>query len=123
MVNEPATWSSFSGSLAKIIKDKKSIPSERGTRYFGPSKMSFINLLIHSLSIIAFFKKTILIRSILFLVVYLFLVIGKITAITLIPVVAVILMMVSVMKLSKRENILEFNHSLDNIKDIENILK
>ena len=47
----------------------------------------------------------------------------KITAITLIPVVAVILMMVSVMKLSKRENILEFNHSLDNIKDIENILK
>ena len=41
MVNEPATWSSFSGSLAKTIKDKKFIPSERGTRYFGPSKMSF----------------------------------------------------------------------------------
>ena len=36
IVNEPATWSSFSGSLAKTAKDKKSIPSERGTRYFGP---------------------------------------------------------------------------------------
>ena len=33
MVNEPATWSSFSGSLAKTVKDKRSIPSERGTRY------------------------------------------------------------------------------------------
>ena len=52
MVNEPSTWSSFSGSLAKIAKDRKSIPSERGTRYFGPSKMSFINLLKHSLSLI-----------------------------------------------------------------------
>ena len=58
IVNEPATWSSFSGSLAKTIKDKKFIPSERGTRYFGPSKMSFINLLKHSLSIIAVFKST-----------------------------------------------------------------
>ena len=49
MVNEPATWSSFSGSLAKAAKDIKFIPSERGTRYFGPSKMSFLNLLKHSL--------------------------------------------------------------------------
>ena len=87
MVNEPATWSSFSGSLAKIVKDRKSIPSERGTRYFGPSKMSFVNLLKHSLSIIAVFKITLLIRSIIFLITYLFLVTGKISAITLIPVV------------------------------------
>ena len=65
MVNEPATWSSFSGSLAKIAKDKKSISSERGTRYFGPSKMSFVNLLKHSLSIIAVFRvKSLLIRAI-----------------------------------------------------------
>ena len=78
MVNEPATWSSFSGSLAKIAKEKNYIPSERGTRYFGPSKMSFMNLLKHSLSIIAVFKTTLLIRSILFLIVYLFLVVGKI---------------------------------------------
>ena len=121
MVNEPATWSSFSGSLAKTVKDKKSIPSERGTRYFGPSKMSFINLLKHSLSIIAVFKTTLLIRSILFLIVYLFLVVGKISVITLIPVIAVIIMMLSVIILSKRENMTEFNSSLKNIKDIEQL--
>ena len=121
MVNEPATWSSFSGSLSKIVKDKKFIPSERGTRYFGPSKMSFINLLKHSLLIIAVFKTTLLIRSILFLIAYLFLVTGKISIITLLPVIGVIIMMLSVIVLSKRENMSEFNSSLDNIKEIEKL--
>jgi hypothetical protein len=119
MVNEPATWSSFSGSLAKIAKDKKFIPSERGTRYFGPSKMSFINLLKHSLSIITVFKTTLLIRSIIFLIAYLFLVTGKISIITLIPVLGVIIMMISVIILSSRENMSEFNSSLDNIENID----
>ena len=121
MVNEPATWSSFSGALAKIAKDKKSIPSERGTRYFGPSKMSFINLLKHSLSIIAVFKSTLLIRSILFLIAYLFLVIGKISVVTLMPVLGVIIMMISVIILSSRENMSEFNSSLENIESIDKI--
>ena len=121
MVNEPATWNSFSGSLAKIAKERKFIPSERGIRYFGPSKMSFFNLLKHSLSIIAVFKITLLIRSVLFLIAYLFLVIGKISVITLIPVVGVIIMMLSVIILSKRENMSEFNNSLDNIKEIEKL--
>jgi len=121
MINEPATWSSFSGSLAKIAKIRKSVPSERGTRYFGPSKMSFFNLLKHSLSIIAVFKKTLLIRSILFLIAYLFLVIGKISIITLIPVVGVIIMMLSVITLSKRENMSEYISSLENIESIDKI--
>ena len=121
MVNESATWSSFSGSLAKTVKDRKSIPSIRGTRYFGPSKMSFVNLLKHSLCIIAVFKTTLFIRSLLFLIVYIFLVAGKISVITLIPVVAVIFMVISVIILSRRENIEEFNNSLTNINDIENL--
>ena len=121
MVSEPATWSSFSGSLAKITKDRKPIPSERGTRYFGPSKMSFINLLKHSLSIIAVFKLTLLTRSILFLIAYLFLVIGNISIVTLIPIIGVIIMMISVIILSKRENMSEFNDCLDNISSIDKI--
>ena len=121
MVSEPATWSSFSGSLAKIIKDRKPIPSERGTRYFGPSKMSLINLLKHSLSIIAVFKLTLLTRSILFLIAYLFLVTGNISIVTLIPIIGVIIMMISVIILSKRENLSEFNNCLDNIGSINKI--
>ena len=123
MINDSATWSSFSGSLAKIIKgeDLTSVSSTRGTRYFGPSKMSFVNLLKHSLSIMAVFKKTLLIRSIFFLISYLFLIINNFSIVTLIPVVAVITMLVSVMILSKRENMLEFNESLKDIQSIDKI--
>ena len=121
MINEPATWSSFSGSFAKIVKDKKSILSIRGKRYFGPSKMNFFNLLKHSLSIISVFKKTLLVRSLLFLIVYLFSIIGKISVVTLIPVIGVIVMMLSVIILSRRENMSEFKSSLENIENIDKI--
>ena len=44
LVNEKATWNSFSGSLTKVNEILTPIPSHRGARYFGPSQMSFINL-------------------------------------------------------------------------------
>ena len=119
IVNESATWSSFSGSLIKTIKNRTSIPSIRGTRYFGPSKMSFINLLKHSLSIMAVFKRIFMIRSILFLVFYLILITGKISLITLVPVILVIFIMISVFLLSKRESVSEFNSSLESIESID----
>ena len=121
MTDEAATWSSFSGSLSKTAKVRKSVSSIRGSRYFGPSKMSFIDLLKHSLSIIAVFKPTVLIRSIIFLAVYIFLVLKHISIITLIPVALVIAMIISVFVLSKRENITELNNSLKNINNIENL--
>ena len=121
MNKEAATWSSFAGALSKIAKERKSVPSIRGERYFGPSKMSFINLLKHSLSIIAVFKTTVLIRSIIFLAVYLFLVMQNISAITLIPLALIILLLISVFVLSGRENINELNNSLENISNIENL--
>jgi polyisoprenyl-phosphate glycosyltransferase len=121
LVNEPATWSSFSGSLAKVTKNKKSIPSKKSKRYYGSSKMNFVDLLKHSLSIISVFKATLLIRSTIFLITYLFLVTGKISVITLIPVIGVIIMMISVIILSRREDILDFNNSLENIQIIDQI--
>ena len=121
MINEKATWSSFSGALAKIAKDRAPIPSERGKRYFGPSKMSFKNLLIHSLSIVSVFKTNVLIRSILFLIVYFFLIHQNITPIMLIPVLLVFILIVSVIIISKRENLEEFHNSLINVSNIDNL--
>ena len=121
MINEKATWSSFSGALAKITKDRAIIPSERGTRYFGPSKMSFKNLIIHSLSIISVFRTNVLIRSILFLLVYILLIHQNITAIMLIPVILVLTLIASVFVVSKRENLEELNESLLNISNIDNL--
>ena len=119
MINEKATWSSFSGSLSKISTIKIGVPSERGTRYFGPSKMSFKNLIIHSLSIIAIFKISVLIRSILFFFIYLFLIYEKISVITLIPILLIILFNLSVFVVSKRENLEDYKNSIKNIFDVK----
>ena len=121
MIKEPATWSSFSGSLSKIVTSRLSVKSIRGSRYFGPSKMSFLGLIKHSLSIISVFRTTVLIRAIIFLAVYLFFVLQHISVVTLIPVALVILMIISVFVLSGRENITELNNSLENIDNIENL--
>ena len=121
MINEKATWSSFSGSLAKVAKHRATIPSERGTRYFSPSKMSFKNLLIHSLSIVGVFKIHVLIRSILFFLVYMYLIYQNITVIMLIPIMLVVVLVTSVFVISKRENLEELNNSLLNINSIDKI--
>ena len=121
MLEEKATWNSFSGSLKKIEKDLISIPSIRGKRYFGPSQMSFFNLLKHSLSIISVFRKTVLIRSALFIVFYILLIKSYASIITSLPLVLLLIMIYSISSLALRENIDEFNNSLTNIHDIEKI--
>ena len=121
MVKEKTTWSSFSGSLAKISKDRAVIPSERGIRYFGPTKMSFKNLIIHSLSIIAAFKLNVLVRSILFILIYIFLIHQNITIVMLTPIFLVLILLAFSFKVSDRENLDELNNSLSNISNINNI--
>ena len=121
MVNEKATWNSFSGSLTKVERDLISIPSTRGTRYFGPSKMSFSNLLKHSLSIISVFRNTVLIRSALFIVFYILFIKSNASLITTIPLILLLVMIYSISNLALRENMDEFNNSLKNILDISKI--
>ena len=121
MLNEKATWNSFSGALKKIDKNLSSIPSIRGTRYFGPSKMSFFNLLKHSLSIISVFRNTVLIRSALFIIFYILLIKSYASVITSIPLVLLLIMIYSISTLTLRENLDEFDKSLENIRDIEEI--
>jgi len=121
MINEKATWNSFSGSLTKIEKDLLPIPSTRGPRYFGPSKMSFFNLLKHSLSIISVFKKTVLIRSALFIVIYILLIKNNASILTSVPLVLLLVMIYSISSLALRENMDEFDKALSNIDNIDKI--
>ena len=121
MVNEKATWNSFSGSLRKLEKDLISIPSIRGTRYFGPSKMNFSSLVKHSLSIISVFRKAVLIRSALFIIIYILLIKSHASIITLIPFLFLLYLIYSVSNLALRENIEEYQTSLSNIESISKI--
>jgi polyisoprenyl-phosphate glycosyltransferase len=121
MINEKATWNSFSGSLTKIEKDLLSVPSTRGARYFGPSKMSFFNLLKHSLSIISVFKNTVLIRSALFIIVYILMIKSNASVITAVPLILLLIMIYSISSLALREKIDEFDKALSNINNIDKI--
>jgi Glycosyl transferase family 2. len=121
IIKDKATWSSFSGSLTKLEKNRSTIPSIRGSRYFGPSKMSFYNLIKHSLSIIAVFKTQVIIRSILFYLFYLFLISENLTYVTSIPLILIVVFVISVLAISKRENLDELNNSLLNISNIDNL--
>ena len=121
MLEEKATWNSFSGSLKKIEKNLISTPSIRGKRYFGPSQMSFFNLLKHSLSIISVFRKTVLIRSALFIIFYILLIKSYASIITSLPLVLLLIMIYSISSLALRENIEEFNNCLSNIHDIDKV--
>ena len=121
MLDEKATWNSFSGSLKKVENDLVSMPSIRGSRYFGPSKMSFFNLLKHSFSIISVYRKTVLIRSALFIVIYILLIKSYASVITSLPLVFLLIMIYSISSLALRENIEEFNNCLTNIHDIDKI--
>jgi hypothetical protein len=119
LVQEACIWSSFSGSLTKIISDRVSIPSIRGQRYFGPSQMNLFNLLIHSFSIIAVFKRSVIFRSILFLIIYLLFIYKTLSIITLFPVFIILIFIFLIIKVSSRENIEELNKCLENIDSIE----
>ena len=121
LVNEKATWNSFSGALTKVEKNKTSIRSIRGERYFGPSKMSFSNLLKHSLSIISVFRKTVLIRSALFIIFYVYLIKSNASIIMLTPFILLLIMIYSISSLAMRENMEEYKNSLKNIINIESL--
>ena len=121
MINEKATWNSFSGSLKKVEKNLFPITSIRGARYFGPSKMSFFNLIKHSLSIMSVFRKTFLIRSALFIILYILLIKSNASIVTAFPLVLLFIAIYSISNLALRENMQEFEKALSDINDIENI--
>ena len=121
LLKEKATWNSFSGSLKKVENDLIPIPSKRGLRYFGPSQMSFTNLIKHSLSIISVFRKTFLIRSGLFIIIYILIIKSNASIITSIPLIVLLIAVYSVSNLALRENMEEFKNSLNQIKDIDKI--
>jgi len=119
LIQKPYLWNSYSSSVVRTINDRTFIPSKRGLRYVLPSKMNFIGLVFHSLAIISVFRNTVIIRSIVFLLVYLFLISNNFSILTLIPILFLILFVLIILKISKRTNMEGLNKSLENIGSID----
>ena len=116
---EESLWSSFSGTVKKSISQLNTINSTRGSRYFGPSKMSLFNLGIHSFSIIAVFKSQVFLRGFL-LGVLMFLLKNFLGSIFYILITLLIIFLILIYTNSFRENIEEFLKSGDNVASVEN---
>ena len=119
LIQKPYLWNSYSSSVVRTINDRTFIPSKRGLRYVLPSKMNFTGLVFHSLAIISVFRNTVIIRSIAFLLVYLFLISNNFSILTLIPILFLIFFVLIILKISKRTNMEGLNKSLENIGSID----
>jgi hypothetical protein len=62
LVYHPSLWNSFSGTIKKSNIPRRGIPSHRGKRYVGPSKMNFTALVLHGLSVISVYWDVLLVR-------------------------------------------------------------
>ena len=83
--------------------------------------MSFFNLLKHSLSIVSVFRKTVLIRSALFVIFYILLIKSNASIVTSLPLVLLLVMIYSISTLALREDMSEFDKSLENINNIDRV--
>ena len=115
---QESLWSSFSGTVKKSILRLNTINSTRGLRYFGPSKMSLLNLGIHSFSIIAVFKSQVFLRGfVLVILIYLFE--NLFGAATFYLIISLIMFMALIYLNSFRENIEDFVKSEENVDNVK----
>ena len=113
-------WSSYSGSVKKNIVYLNEVNSQRGIRYFGPSQMSFFKLLVHSFSIIAVFKYFVLLRSIVFILLF-FLLKSSLGKISFLFIFLILLFNFLIFMTSLRESKTELSKSQLNLKNITEI--
>ena len=118
--SKSSLWSSFSGSLKKHVKHLNEINSIRGLRYFGPSQMSIIKLVIHSLSIIAVFKYQVFLRS-TFIIIALAFSNNYLGNFSIIFQVLILIFNLIIFIVSKRESEKDLLNSHNNLKEIKNI--
>ena len=119
LIQKPYLWNSYSSSVVRTINDRTFISSIRGSRYVLPSKMNFVGLIFHSLSIISVFRNLVVVRSILFFLIYLFLIYENISFLTMFPIFCLLVFVLLILKISTRSNMEEFNQSLENIGTID----
>lgn len=65
IVSMSEAWNNFPASLIQSRLPLVRMPTVRGTRYFGKSRMSLVSLVVHGVGSIAVFSDTVLIRTVI----------------------------------------------------------
>ena len=120
LLSDGSIWLSFSGAVTKHFPQFSTINSTRGKRYFGPSKMSILKLILHSLRISTVFKETIFVRVILIILLFGLLAYYQ-SSYFLIPTLAGWLFLFFIIFLALDDDVKKLNNCLENIKSLTDV--
>lgn len=116
-------WLAYSATLNKFFESKESILAPRRKRISGKSKMSYSNLITHSLNIQSVYMKNIFYSYMIYSSILIFLCIFKMfNIITLLLITLLIAhFLIITFNIKKEKKAITFNLSLNNIKSIKKI--
>ncbi|WP_440680203.1 glycosyltransferase [Candidatus Pelagibacter sp. HIMB1517] len=120
LLSDGSVWLSFSGAVTKHFPQFSAIQSIRGERYFGPSKMSILALLLHSFRISTVFRENIFIRVVIVILIFGLLAYYS-SAYFLIPSLAGWMFLFFIICLALDDDIKKLNNCLNNIKSLSDI--
>ena len=123
LVSKGSLWNCFSATIEKTLKNKISLNANRGKRYFGQSKTSYLKLIHHSFTIISVFVDKVFFRTLLISLIYFLTIFGKISFFNLFPLLILFIFLITVFVTSRRKNLTALQNFSKNIKDIEVIKK
>ena len=120
LLSDGSVWLSYSGAVTKHFPQFSIIQSIRGERYFGPSKMSILALILHSLRISTVFRENIFIRVVIVILIFGLLAYYS-SAYFLIPSLAGWVFLFFIICLALDDDVRKLNNSLNNIKSLSDI--
>ena len=120
LLSDGSVWLSYSGAVTKHFLQFSTIQSIRGERYFGPSKMSILALLLHSFRISTVFRENIFIRVVIVILIFGLLAYYS-SAYFLIPSLAGWVFLFFIICLALDDDIKKLNNCLNNIKSLSDV--
>ena len=120
LLSDGSVWLSYSGAVTKHFPQFSTIQSIRGKRYFGPSKMSILALIFHSLRISTVFRENIFIRVVIVILIFGLLAYYS-SAYFLIPSLAGWVFLFFIICLALDDDVKKLNNCLNNIKSLSDI--
>ena len=120
LLSDGSVWLSYSGAVTKHFPQFSIIQSIRGERYFGPSKMSILALLLHSFRISTVFRENIFIRVVIVILIFGLLAYYS-SAYFLIPSLAGWVFLFFIICLALDDDIKKLNNCLNNIKSLSDV--
>ena len=120
LLSDGSVWLSFSGAVTKHFPQFSTIQSIRGKRYCGPSKMSILALIFHSLRISTVFRENIFIRVVIVILIFGLLAYYS-SAYFLIPSLAGWVFLFFIICLALDDDVKKLNNCLNNIKSLSDI--